>query len=312
MRILVTGGAGFIGSHVADAYLAAGHDVAVLDNLSSGFRRNLPASASFFEGDIRDAAFLRRVFDEFRPEVVNHHAAQIDVRKSLLDPAVDADTNIIGSIRLIVESARSGVQRFIYGSTGGAVYGEPRYLPADEAHEVHPECAYGISKHSVEHYLELYRLLNGLKYVVLRYSNVYGPRQNPHGEAGVNAIFIGLMLDGKTPTIFGNGEQLRDYVYVGDVADANVAALTSGTGEIVNIGTGLGVSVNQLYHILAEILNFRTEPVYALPREGEIQNIYLAVDKARRVLGWEPRVTFETGLRHTVEWAIQARALATT
>ena len=311
MRILVTGGAGFIGSHVAEGFLAAGHDVAILDNLSTGFRRNLPTAAQFFEGDIRNADFVRRVFDDFRPEIVDHHAAQIDVRQSLVDPVFDADTNILGSIRLITEAARTKVKRFIYGSTGGAVYGEPRYLPVDEAHEARPECAYGISKHSVEHYLELYRLISGLPYVVLRYANVFGPRQNPHGEAGVNAIFIGLMLEGKTPTIFGDGEQLRDYVYVGDVVSANLAAMTHGDGQIFNIGCEKGISVIEIYRALAEILEFPHPPKYAPPRTGEILNVYLAVGKARRVLGWEPKISFFEGLRRTVEWAVQQRTLAT-
>jgi len=310
LRILVTGGAGFIASHVAEELLAQGHEVAVLDNLSTGFRPNVPAAARFYEGDIRDADFVRKVFDAFRPEAVDHHAAQMDVRKSLLDPVFDAQTNILGSINLILEAVRHQVQRFIYISTGGAVYGEPQRLPVDESHPINPECAYGISKHTVEHYLELYRILQGLPYVVLRYPNVYGPRQNPHGEAGVNAIFIGLMLEGKTPTIFGNGEQLRDYGYVSDVVDANLRALTRGEGGIHNIGSGVGVSVNQIYHTLSRILGFGREPIYAPAREGEIQRVFLAADKAKRVLGWEPTVSFEDGLRRTVEWAMQKRAVA--
>jgi UDP-glucose 4-epimerase len=307
---LVTGGAGFIASHVSEGFLAQGHEVAVLDNLSTGFRHNVPAAARFFEGDIRDEDFVRRTFDEFRPEVVDHHAAQMDVRKSLLDPVFDAQTNILGSINLILEAVRHGVRRFIYISTGGAVYGEPQRLPVDEGHPINPECAYGISKHTVEHYLELYRILNGLPYVVLRYPNVFGPRQNPHGEAGVNAIFIGLMLEGKTPTIFGDGGQLRDYVYVADVVDANLRALTRGDGGIYNIGSGVGTSVNQIYRTLGKILEFDREPICAPAREGEIQRVFLAADKAKRVLGWEPTVPFEEGLRRTVEWAVQKRAVA--
>lgn len=310
MRILVTGGAGFIASHVAEGFLAEGHEVAVLDNLSTGFRHNVPSAARFYEGDIRDDAFLRTVFGDFRPEVVDHHAAQMDVRKSLLDPVFDAETNILGSIKLILEAVRQNVKRFVYISTGGAVYGEPKRLPVDEKHEIHPECAYGISKHTVEHYLELYRLLTGLNFVVLRYPNVYGPRQNPHGEAGVNAIFIGLMLEGKTPTIFGDGEQLRDYVYVSDIVDANIRALTRGEGEIINIGSAVGTSVNDIYHKLSDILDFRRDPIYAPAREGEIQRVFLAAEKAKHVLGWQPRVTFEEGLRRTVEWAVNKRTVA--
>jgi UDP-glucose 4-epimerase len=302
VRVLVTGGAGFIGSHVAEGFLADGHEVAVLDNLSTGFRRNVPAAAQFYHGDIREAEFLRRVFEEFRPEVVDHHAAQMDVRKSLVDPVFDAETNILGSLKLILESVRTGVKRIIYISTGGAVYGEPKRLPVDEQHPVNPECAYGITKHTVEHYLELYRILNGLNYVVLRYPNVFGPRQNPHGEAGVNAIFIGLMLEGKTPTIFGNGEQLRDYVYVSDVVEANRRALVKGDGEILNIGSGIGTSVNEIYRRLRDILGFPHPAQYAAARTGEIQKVYLDARKAAKLLGWTPKVSFDDGLRRTVEW----------
>ncbi len=311
MRILVTGGAGFIASHVAEGFLAAGHEVAVLDNLSTGFRRNVPKAATFCEGDIRDLEFLRKVFEEFKPDAVDHHAAQMDVRKSLLDPQFDAQTNIVGSINLILEAVRAKVRKFIYISTGGAVYGEPQWLPVDETHEIHPECAYGISKHTVEHYLELYQLLAGLPFTVLRYPNVFGPRQNPRGEAGVNAIFIGLMLEGKTPTIFGDGEALRDYVYISDVVDANLRALTRGEGEIVNIGSETGTSVNEIYRTLARILDFPHEPIYAPARAGEIEKVYLAADRAKAILGWEPKVPFEEGLRRTVEWAMQEHALAT-
>jgi UDP-glucose 4-epimerase len=310
MRVLVTGGAGFIGSHVADGFLAGGHEVAVLDNLSTGFRHNVSKSARFYEGDIRVVSDVRRVFDDFQPEAVDHHAAQMDVRKSLVDPVFDAETNIVGSINLILEAVRAKVNKFIYISTGGAVYGEPQWLPVDETHALHPECAYGISKHTVEHYLELYRLLAGLPFTVLRYPNVYGPRQNPHGEAGVNAIFIGLMLDGKTPTIFGDGEALRDYVYISDVVDANMRALVRGAGEIVNVGSGVGTSVNDIFRTLARILDFPHEPMYTVARPGEIRKVYLAADRAKRVLGWEPKVTFEDGLRRTVEWAMQRRAAA--
>jgi UDP-glucose 4-epimerase len=309
MKILITGGAGFIASHVADGFLADGHEVAVLDNLSTGFRGNVPAAARFYEADIRDAAALRRAFEDFRPEVVDHHAAQMDVRKSLDDPVFDAETNILGGLRVILEARRVGVRRFIYASTGGAVYGEPEALPVTEVHPIRPECAYGVSKHTVEHYLELHRLLYDFTYVVLRYPNVYGPRQNPHGEAGVNAIFTGMMLEGKTPTIFGDGEQLRDYVYVSDIVAANRLALTKGAGEIVNIGSGVGTSVNQIYHTLAAIIGFAPPPVYAAARAGEIQQIYLDATYAAKVLGWKPTVAFDEGLRRTVEW-FRAKATA--
>ncbi len=302
MRILVTGGAGFIASHVADRYLAMGHEVAVLDNLSTGFREVVPPTAAFYEVDLRDPDGLGRVFAGFRPEVVNHHAAQIDVRKSVDDPAHDAMINVVGSCHLLMECRRAGVKRFIYISSGGAMYGEPRYLPADESHPVAPEAPYGISKHTVEHYLEVERRLFGLQTVVLRYPNIYGPRQNPKGEAGVNAIFIGMMLQGQTPTIFGDGEALRDYLYVMDAVEANVLALEKGEGEAYNLGWGVGISVNQVYEALRELLAFPHPVIHAAPRAGEISRIYLNADKARRELGWAPRVEFREGLSRTVDF----------
>jgi UDP-glucose 4-epimerase len=302
MRILVTGGAGFIGSHVTEAFLADGHEVAVLDNLSTGKPRNIHPDARFFEADIRDPKAVRAVFEEFLPEVIDHHAAQIDVRKSLEDPVYDAETNVLGTLKLILEGVRVGTKRFIYASTGGAVYGDPATLPASELHPVHPECAYAVSKHTPEHYLELYRMLSDIIYVVLRYANVFGPRQNPHGEAGVNAIFIGMMARGKVPTIYGNGEQVRDYVYVGDVARANVLALTKGDGDIFNIGTGVPTSVNQIYEALQKIFSFDAPAHYAAARAGEIDKIYLDAAKAGRVLGWKPQMGFYEGLKTTVDW----------
>jgi len=302
MRILVTGGAGFIGSNVVDRFLADGHEVAVLDNLSSGLRANVSARARFFEADVRDAAAVRRAFESFRPEIVDHHAAQIDVRKSVENPEFDAEVNILGSLNLFQAAVAAGTRKVIYASTGGALYGEGRTLPADEDHPINPESPYGASKHAVEHYLYLYKLTHGLDYTVLRYPNVYGPRQNPHGEAGVNAIFIGLLCDGKKPTIFGDGEQVRDYLYVGDVVEANALALDKGGGETVNLGWGKGVSVNDIFRALARILSYADEPLYAERRAGEVQRIYLDASRARRVLGWTPKVEFEEGLRRTVEW----------
>jgi UDP-glucose 4-epimerase len=302
MRILVTGGAGFIGSNVADRYLAEGHEVAVLDNISTGLRENVPDQATFFHSDVRDAAALKRVFQSFRPEIVNHHAAQIDVRKSVEAPEFDAEVNVLGSLNLFQAAVAAGTRKVIYASTGGALYGEGRKLPADEDHPINPESPYGASKHAVEHYLYLYKLAHGLDYTILRYPNVYGPRQNPHGEAGVNAIFIGLLCDGKRPTIFGDGEQVRDYLYVGDVVEANLLALDKGGGEILNLGWGKGVSVNDIFRALAKLLSYGEQPIYAERRAGEVQRIYLDASRAQRVLGWTPKVEFEEGLRRTVEW----------
>ncbi|MCC6476095.1 NAD-dependent epimerase/dehydratase family protein [bacterium] len=303
MRVLVTGGAGFIASHVAEGFLNAGWEVAVLDNLSTGFRANVPREAKFYEVDIRDAANVNRVVEEFRPDLIDHHAAQMDVRKSLVDPVFDAECNILGSLNIILAAKKHRVGKMIYVSTGGAVYGEPRALPVTEEHAVHPECAYGITKHTVEHYLELYDLLDGFRYTVLRYPNVYGPRQNPQGEAGVIAIFSGLMLEGKTPTIYGDGEQLRDYVYVSDVVRANLlAAAEQGDGEILNIGSGVGTSVNTLFRHLADLNGFRDKPIYAPTRTGEIRAVYLDSTRAKNILNWECRVPVPEGLRLTFEW----------
>ena len=302
MRILVTGGAGFIGSHVADRFASLGHEVAVLDNLSTGFRDFVPAQARFFHVDITDAEAVDRCFAEFRPEIVDHHAAQIDVRKSVLDPLFDARVNILDGVQLLGACTKHGVRKVIYSSTGGALYGEGRSLPATEDHPVNPESPYGASKHTLEHYLYLWKLLHGLDYTVLRYPNVYGPRQNPHGEAGVNAIFIGLMLRGERPRIFGTGEQVRDYLYVGDVVEANQVALSAGSGETVNLGTGVGTSVNQIFRELQDILGFVGEPIYEAARPGEVQRIFLDASRARRVLGWQPRTGFREGLERTVEW----------
>ncbi len=302
MKILVTGGAGFIGSHVVDKYVAEGHDVAVVDNLSTGFRENVHPKARFYEGDICDAELIDEIFRKERPEVVNHHAAQMDVRRSIADPVFDARSNILGSLNVILASVKHKARKFIYISTGGAVYGEPKYLPVDESHPIAPESQYGISKHTVEHYLHLYRLHSGLTYTVLRYPNVYGPRQNAKGEAGVIAIFIGQMLEGTTPTIYGDGEQVRDYVHVEDIVRANVIALEKGEDEIYNIGSGIGSTVNEIFGLLAELFSFQGKPRYGDARTGEIYKIYLNADKAYRQLGWRSQIPLEKGLRLTANW----------
>ena len=303
MRILVTGGAGFIGSHVADRCVELGHDVAVLDDLSTGSRDFVNARARFYESDLLDAGAVERCMAEFHPEIVDHHAAQIDVRKSVQDPIHDARINVLGGIQLLQASVRHRVRKVIYASTGGALYGEGRRLPAAEDHPVNPESPYGVSKHTLEHYLYLWRLLHGLDYTVLRYPNVYGPRQNPKGEAGVNAIFIGLMLQGKPPRIFGDGTAVRDYLYVGDVVDANVMALEQGSGEIMNLGTGVATSVLDIVRDLSDLLDFRTPAVHEAARPGEVQRIFLDAGHARRVLGWAPKVGFREGLKRTIAWS---------
>ena len=303
MRILVTGGAGFIGSNVADRFVALGHEVAVFDNLSSGFREFVPPRAKLYLGDLADAAAVEAAVADFRPDVVDHHAAQIDVRKSVADPVFDARVNILGTIGLLQACVAHGVKKLVYASPGGALYGEGRQLPAPEDHPVNPEAPYGASKHTVEHYLYLWTLLHGLDSMVLRYPNVYGPRQNPHGEAGVNAIFIGLMLAGQSPKIFGDGTAVRDYLYVDDVVEANARALERGSGEMVNIGTGVGTSVNDIVRELKAIIGFAGDAIHLPARPGEVQRIYLDATRAKSVLGWTPQVSFRDGLARTVEWS---------
>lgn len=301
MRILVTGGAGFIASHVVDALIEAGHQVAIVDNLSTGRRPNINPQARFYEVDIRSPDLAEVIATE-QPEVINHHAAQVDVRRSVIDPLYDADVNILGTLNLLESAREHGIRKMIYISTGGAVYGEPKYLPCDEAHPIDPLCPYGATKHTVEHYLFMYRQSYGLDYTVLRYPNVYGPRQDPHGEAGVVAIFAGQMLSGQQVVINGSGEQERDFVYVGDCAQANLLSLENGTGEIYNIGSGVGTSVNEIFAQMKDITGYSQEPVHGPPKLGETFKIYIDASKARRELGWEPQVTLREGLEQTVAY----------
>jgi UDP-glucose 4-epimerase len=301
MNILVTGGAGFIGSNVVDGLIEAGHSVIIVDNLSTGRRENLNKSAVFVELDIRSGE-LGDVFDKYPIEIIVHLAAQIDVRKSVDNPRYDAEINVMGGLNLLNCAHRNGVRKIIYSSTGGAIYGEPKYLPSDENHPIRPLCAYGVSKHVLEHYIEYYSDLYGMDYTILRYANVYGPRQDPLGEAGVVAIFTGKMLAGERPIIFGDGGQTRDFVYVGDVVKANLTALQQGSREIFNIGTGEETSVTSLYKVMQEILGFRDEPIYGEKRAGEVYRIYLDIKKAKSGLGWEPSTSFQEGLRKTIEF----------
>ncbi len=302
MRILVTGGAGFIGSHVVDALIERGHEVAVVDDLSTGKREHLNPRAKFYHLDIRDAQRLEEVFAAERPEIVSHQAARANVRESMAKPVLYAEVNVVGSLNLLELSRKYGVERFIYASTGGAVYGEPEYLPADEAHPINPLDPYGASKHFVEHYLYLYGVNYGLNYTALRYPNVYGPRQDPHGEAGVVAIFTGQMLQGGEPVINGSGEQERDFVYVGDIAEANVKAIGESDSQIYNIGWGVGTSINEIFTKLKEIAGYEKEAVHGPPKLGEVFKIYLDASKAEKELGWAPRIGLDEGMRMTVEY----------
>lgn len=301
MKVLITGGAGFIGSHIADACIAAGCHVTILDDLSTGNENNIPSKARFVKMSVLDPD-MKALFLSERFNAVCHLAAQMDVRKSVEDPVFDATVNVLGGIRLMDACIQSGVTKVIYSSTGGAVYGEPEFLPVTEDHPIRPECPYGVSKHTVEHYLELYSRLYGLSYTIFRYPNVYGPRQNPRGEAGVNAIFIGKLLQGEVPLIYGDGEQVRDYVFVKDIARANVIGLEKGEGQILNLGSGIGTSVNQICDMLGRIMNVSQKPRYAPARKGEIQQIYLDASKAEQEIGWKPSVTFEEGLKATVQY----------
>jgi UDP-glucose 4-epimerase len=299
MRILVTGGAGFIGSHVAEHFLEAGHEVMIVDDLSTGHRENIPAEAGFFECDIREPRLIN-VFNTFRPQIVSHHAAQMSVRVSLQEPRLDASVNVEGTINLLECARKTNVLKVIYASTGGALYGEPLYVPCDERHPVHPLSHYGISKHTVEHYLELYSALYGLDFTVLRYPNVYGPRQDRDGEAGVVAIFAGQMLDDQTVQVYGDGHQQRDFVHVYDVARANVLALSSGSASILNLGSNRGTSVLEIFSNLAQIIGYTREPQFRPTRLGEVYRIYLTGDQARKILSWEPKISLGEGLRGTV------------
>lgn len=301
-KILVTGGAGFIGSHVVDLFIAQGYDVVIVDDLSTGRVSNLNPLAKFYEMDIRSPK-IRELFETERPDYVSHHAAQMDVRRSVAQPLFDADVNILGSINLIEAARAVNLKRFIYISTGGAVYGEPERVPVEETDPINPICQYGASKHTVEHYLFMYHYNYGLKYTVLRYPNVFGPRQNPHGEAGVVAIFTGRMMTGEQVVVNGDGDQTRDFVYVGDCARANLLAATvEHKPGIYNIGRGLPTSVNDIFSALAKVTNYPYPVQHGLAKVGETRHIYLNAVKAKQDLGWEPTISLEDGLTRTVDY----------
>lgn len=300
MRILVTGGAGFIGSHIVEAYLAAGHEVRVIDNLATGRRANVPREAKLHEVDIH-AREAESIFAEFRPEVVNHLAAQASVKVSAGDPVFDLEVNGGGTARMAQLAAAHGARKLIYASSGGTVYGDPESLPVTEAHPIRPVSNYGASKYTGEIYVNLVARTTGLDYTIFRYGNAYGPRQDPHGEAGVVAIFTGLMLNGEQCTIDGDGEQRKDYLYVGDIARANVIGLEKGSGGVYNIGTGEGTTVNHIWQTLSAATGNAVEARHGPPRPGDVRNFWLDCSAAKRDLGWAPEVSFEEGIRRTVE-----------
>jgi UDP-glucose 4-epimerase len=306
LKILVTGGAGFIGSHLVDALLANGHDVIVLDDLSSGSIKNLPKKVRFIKLDVRSNN-VTTLFSEERFDVVYHFAAQMNVRKSVDDPRFDASVNILGGLTLLEAAVRNNVTKFIFSSTGGAIYGEQDYFPANENHPTRPLSPYGIAKLAFEKYLFYYNYVYGLPYISLRFANVYGPRQNPHGEAGVVAIFVSKMLDGETPTINGDGKQTRDYVYVGDIVDAAQKALGYKEPGIFNLGTSIESDVNILFTKLNELTGAHCPEQHGPAKAGEQSRSVLDYSLAKEKLGWEPKVTLDEGLRKTVEYFKNSR-----
>ena len=300
MKILITGGAGFIGSHVADACVAAGHSVAIVDNLSMGKKENLNPRATFYKLDIRDSALVE-IFRKERFEAVFHLAAQMDVRKSVEDPIFDASVNILGTLNILEQCKASGVRKFIFASTGGAIYGEQEKFPADESHPLRPLSPYGITKLAVEKYLFYYREVFGLSSVALRFANIYGPRQNPHGEAGVVAIFTSKMLAGERPTINGDGKQSRDYTYVDDVVAANMFALGYDRSGTFNVGTGVEADVNALFAILNKATGGKCTSLHGPAKKGEQQRSVLDYALINKTFGWKPAVSLADGLVRTVE-----------
>ncbi len=300
MKIAITGGAGFIASHIADAYVSLGHEVFIIDNLSTGKLENIPSQATFIEMDVNDPALPELFMDE-KFDIVNHHAAQMDVRVSVQDPSFDARINILGGLNVYESAFKSGVKKIIFASSGGTVYGEQEYFPADEHHPTKPISPYGIAKLSNEQYLYYYAHVHGLPFVAFRYANVYGPRQNPHGEAGVIAIFTQKLLRGEQPIINGDGLQTRDYVYVGDVVQANVLALQPQMIGAYNIGTAIETDVNTLFRHLRDLTGSQSEEQHAPAKQGEQLRSVLSHERIQAAFGWTPRMNLIEGLSKTVD-----------
>jgi len=302
MKVLVTGGAGFIGSHIVDSLVERGYDVVVVDNLVTGKKKNVNPEANFYKLDITSPKLIE-IFVREQPDFVFHQAAQVNVRSSMKDPLYDAKINIIGSLNVLECCKKFKIKKIIYASSGGAVYGEPEYLPCDEKHPVKPISNYGVSKHVVEHYCYLYSMLYGVKFVSLRYSNVYGPRQDPMGEAGVISIFIDRLLKGKRPIINGDGKQTRDFVFIEDVVNANLLALEKDIETnfpVFNISCNRELSINRLYQILRKLLNSDIDVVHGPEIKGEVKRIYLDNSLAKKILGWRPKYDIEKGLKKTI------------
>lgn len=302
MKILVTGGAGFIGSNIADALIEKGHSVSIVDNLSSGKEENINKKAAFYKVDIADCEPVLEVFNKEKPDIAIHHAAQIDVRKSVEDPSFDARVNILGSINIMRACIENKVKKIIFASSGGTIYGECGKTAPDEKSAPNPLSPYGIAKYSVENYIKFYNSVYGLKYTILRYANVYGPRQDPRGEAGVIAIFSNLMLSEKPVYVFGNGRQMRDYVFVRDIVEANIKSLTKGDNQIINIGTNKTASVLDLIKVMSKTIGYKEKPIMKPKRAGELFKSFLNIKKASRILGWKPNFTLEEGIKETLEF----------
>ena len=303
MKILVTGGAGFIGSHVVDAYIAGGHEVAVIDNMSTGKEENKNPKAKYYNMDICDPKIVE-VFEKEKPELLNHHAAQIDVRISVADPQFDLKVNVGGFINLLEAGRKNGLKKVVFASSGGTVYGEQDVYPATEEHPVKPICPYGLNKLGSEQYLYFYEKEYGLKWVALRYANIYGPRQNPHGEAGVVAIFINKMLAGEQPVINGDGKQTRDYVFVGDVVEANRLALKEKAYGSYNIGTGAETDVNAIFRALREFTGSNCEEKHGPAKGGEQARCSIEAARMKNEFNWSTTVEFADGMKQTANWFV--------
>ncbi len=302
MKIIVTGGAGFIGSHIVDAYISAGHTVLVIDNLSTGFKKNINPKAIFYNVDIRNGKEIKKIFKKEKPEVVNHHAAIAEVIKSLRDPIPTLEVNVIGTANVLSSFGEHGSgknKKFIFASTGGAIYGNPKTIPASETSPCNPLSPYGLSKLLDEETIKFYARHFGFEYTIFRYANVYGPRQNPKAEAGVVAIFGGLLKEGTCPTIYGDGKKSRDYVYINDVVLASILALKKGKNRIMNIGTGKLTTDLEVFTTVVRTFDSLHNPVYAPHRRGETRKISLDTGLAQKVLGWKHRKTFIEGVRET-------------
>lgn len=299
MKILVTGGAGFIGSHIVDGFISQGHDVVVVDNLTTGQLENLNPKAKFYLMDIR-AAELAKVFEQEKPDAVCHQAAQMDVRKSVADPLYDADVNIKGTLNILQNCVKYGTKKVLFASTGGAIYGEQETFPCDETHPTRPVSPYGVAKQTVERYLHFYQVQYGLPYTILRYANIYGPRQNPKGEAGVIAIFADRLLKGEQPVINGDGKQTRDYTYVKDVAAANLKCLERKEHEVFNVGTSIETDVNELFRMMNDLTGGKAKELHGPAAPGEQRRSVISYQKAKEQLGWQPGTDLRTGLAETV------------